>query len=403
VGTAVRLCPLTDEQVAAYLADHDQVALCEMLAADAALRELARTPMMLAIMVHAYRDRAPGEPDAADVPATVEARRAHLLDVYLERMFERRGTDPRYPRERTVRRLGWLAHTLKEQEQAQFFLEQIQPSWLPGRALRHVYVLGSSLAAGLALGLAVGLGVGLAAGAGAAFVAGAAIGLVRALLTGVQAARDEIHSVERLRWSWAELRARFRANLGYALGLGGLGGLAMGLAFGLRGGLARGVGIGLLCGTLGGLLFTLAGGLSGVEAVESRVRPNQGMRRSAANALRVAPAVGLASGGIGWAVGALVGWPLGGAASGLLGGLVDGWLRFGGEMVLRHAALRLLLWANGVAPLDYVGLMEHAVERVLMRRVGGGYLFVHREIGDRLVERWKGSYARKTDQDLRGF
>jgi hypothetical protein len=40
--------------------------------------------------------------------------------------------------------------------------------------------------------------------------------------------------------------------------------------------------------------------------------------------------------------------------------------------------LRALLWRNGSLPLDTVRFLEYATERIFLRRVGGGYIFVHR-------------------------
>jgi hypothetical protein len=46
--------------------------------------------------------------------------------------------------------------------------------------------------------------------------------------------------------------------------------------------------------------------------------------------------------------------------------------------VLQHYSLRLVLWRNHDAPLNYVRFLDHAAERILLRKVGGGYIFVHR-------------------------
>lgn len=58
---------------------------------------------------------------------------------------------------------------------------------------------------------------------------------------------------------------------------------------------------------------------------------------------------------------------------GVAGGLV-----FGGLISLQHLAVRVLLAAHGCAPLRYVRFLDHATELLLLRRVGGGYIFTHR-------------------------
>jgi hypothetical protein len=51
---------------------------------------------------------------------------------------------------------------------------------------------------------------------------------------------------------------------------------------------------------------------------------------------------------------------------------------FGGLFVIRHSVLRLALWLRGSAPLNYVPFLDYAVERLFSRKVGGGYIFLHR-------------------------
>jgi hypothetical protein len=68
-------------------------------------------------------------------------------------------------------------------------------------------------------------------------------------------------------------------------------------------------------------------------------------------------------------------------ASALVGTIligIIGMLAFGGYAVLSHVSLRLVLWHSGVAPLDYVRFLDYCTERIFLRKVGGGYIFVHR-------------------------
>jgi hypothetical protein len=36
------------------------------------------------------------------------------------------------------------------------------------------------------------------------------------------------------------------------------------------------------------------------------------------------------------------------------------------------------LWYRGHIPLNYVGFLNYAAERVFLQKVGGGYIFIHR-------------------------
>lgn len=141
------------------------------------------------------------------------------------------------------------------------------------------------------------------------------------------------------------------------------------------------------------LSFTLHGlqtALSGNE-IESRTRPNQGIYRSVRSALMA----GFASGVVGGSIGLLMG------ITGLLdfrNGLDSGWsfglfvglvmatantlvgiLKYGGRAVILHYTLRWMLFQSGSLPFrNLISFLDHASERVLLRKVGGGYIFVHR-------------------------
>ncbi len=136
----------------------------------------------------------------------------------------------------------------------------------------------------------------------------------------------------------------------------------------------RGVTGAVLYGLLGALLY----GLFGIEhrrenvTVSAQAWPNEGVWRSALNAVRVALPAGV---GVFLFVGLVVG-PREAAPAGLFFGLLGGVLA-GGMPVLRHLNLRITLWISGYAPLRYVRFLEHAAGLGFLRRVGGGYAFAH--------------------------
>ncbi len=169
-------------------------------------------------------------------------------------------------------------------------------------------------------------------------------------------------------------------------------GLIVGLSDGLTFGLIVGLSFGLSIGLSVWLLLGLFQGVSS-ETIEDRHRvvPNQGIRRSARNSL----VLGLISTAIVWLVcglsiglseglsyryrlsavlsfGLIVGLIIG-LSAGLLAGLLNG-----GLACLRHSMVRLLLWRAGSSPWNYPRFLDYAAERILLRKVGGGYIFVHR-------------------------
>jgi eukaryotic-like serine/threonine-protein kinase len=215
---------------------------------------------------------------------------------------------------------------------------------------------------------------------------------------GVQPRRITV--IETLRWSWPKARQSALGGMvsglvsGLSLGLvGGLGsvlvvfpvvvpdaGLGVRLVFGLAFGLAFGVVFGLASGVVFGLAFGVGGGLTGGE-VEAKAIPNQGIRRSARSALLSGLIVGGIFGlGNEMLFGLLAG--LGAElASSLVAGLefgLVGALAYGGYACLSHLALRLVLWRSGALPWNITRFLDYCADRIFLRKVGGGYIFVHR-------------------------
>jgi phosphate/phosphite/phosphonate ABC transporter binding protein len=52
-------------------------------------------------------------------------------------------------------------------------------------------------------------------------------------------------------------------------------------------------------------------------------------------------------------------------------------LLFGGLAYFQHYLLRWLFWREGAMPWRYQQFLEEAVDRILLKRVGGGYRFIH--------------------------
>jgi F0F1-type ATP synthase assembly protein I len=286
------------------------------------------------------------------------------------------------------------------------YIERMQPEWLP-QARQRGYIIRMRLLNGLLAGLLGGLGFGLVGGLLDGLLAGRGYGLLVGLIVGLGVGRlDQIAIVETFRWSWEAVWSMWRLVLGVGL----LGGLLGGLGVGLLVGLFTGLGVGLLVGLLGGLgsglIFGLLGGL-GVGLVQgelvSKATPNQGIRRSARSALVLGLGSGLLVGPFtGLLVGLLVGLftgPLIGLLVGLLVGLGSGLsfglflaLRNGGFAVLQHYTLRWLLYRNGSLPFRLVPFLDYCVERIFLRKVGGGYIFVHRL----LMEHFASLYSENT-------
>jgi len=142
--SAVYLKPLTPEQIRHYLnrINADLTGLRALIKGDMALQELAKSPLILNIMVLAYQGVA-----VEDLPRTeiIEERRKQLFDAYIERMFRRPTrlkVEQRYSEAQTKRWLTWLAQKMVQQSQTVFFIEGMQPTWLQGKWKRILCWLG---------------------------------------------------------------------------------------------------------------------------------------------------------------------------------------------------------------------------------------------------------------------
>src|SRR5262249_22662616 len=113
------------------------------------------------------------------------------------------------------------------------------------------------------------------------------------------------------------------------------------------------------------------------------------------NAIVVGTAFGLVFGLVGGlVVKLLVGQGAGLAfrnAAGLIVGLGVGLvfgLDAGGQACLKHLVLRVWLIRNGSTPWNYGRFLDYAAERILLRKVGGGYAFIHRMLLEYFAERY---------------
>jgi hypothetical protein len=174
-----------------------------------------------------------------------------------------------------------------------------------------------------------------------------------------QSYRSEIRTVETLTWSWS--RALKLALAGLILAI-----LAEGIESLLfqNSGATRNV-LTIVLATL------LLGGISRKELVV-RTEPYQGIWLSLRNALASALVAGLLLG--------LLTWILAGAPTALATGLLVALLflmLFGGSHVFRHFIVRGLLRLNGQIPWRYSRFLDYAAGLVFLRKVGGGYIFMH--------------------------
>ena len=442
--SAVAIQPLTSIRIHEYLKRGDEPLrrLQAALEEDPSLIELLDTPLMLWVATVAYRN-APVEYARED--SIQLERRKMLVASFVDTMFQRRSTDSRYTRRQAVHWLSELAGAVTRNNETVFYLENLRPQWLATRIQRLVARAGTIVATGLAGGPGLGLIHGLITssiitllmlrhasltwlssllGMTARFGLnwGFTNWLTVALCFGLVGAFLELRPTETIRISLKGLSSR----LGRALRTGMLMGLTVWLGFcplalsasgraydamrqsgslqiwldlGFPSALLENsgtrsllfvLGFGMIVGPIAGLITGLVALLSG-EAVQARTSPNQGTVRSTKTAITAVlilgvgcGLVGMLSSGLSLQSDASKARFITGTLYGLTFGLIVGMMA-GGLFSLRHYVLRLTLWMNGLAPIDYVRFLDYAVERFFLHKVGGGYIFVHRVIMDYFV------------------
>jgi len=394
LNSAIVIQPLTIQQIDDYLgsAGGRLGELRIALNKDPVLQELAKTPLMLSVLTLAYHDLPVNKRLTADSPMMLQRQ---VLEAYVHRMLQRRGTETHYASQQTLHWMAWLAERLMQHNQTVFYIEQMQPDWLPSTRSRQLYQLIVRLIVGLVVGLIVGLVNALVSGLIPGLLSGLAVGLGSEIDS---KSKSEIRPTEVVEWSLRRIR--------WGLLIGLIGALLTGLINTLLNGhigMLFNAGIGTLISTLFSSLVSIlisflilrvgSGWSSKMLDERQRITPNQGIRYSVRNGIFVGVMSGLSFGlisgmGFGLSVGLFYG-----LVPGLLSGLDFGWflglvnglfsgLRYGGIAFIQHIILRLLLWFDGAIPLNYPRFLDYAAERILLRKVGGGYIFIHRLLLD---------------------
>jgi ABC-type Fe3+ transport system permease subunit len=52
----------------------------------------------------------------------------------------------------------------------------------------------------------------------------------------------------------------------------------------------------------------------------------------------------------------------------------------------KHFILRVILYFKGYIPWNYARFLDYAVERIFLRKVGGGYIFIHRMLMEHFAQ-----------------
>ncbi len=164
LSSAICIKPLSPKQVYSFLAKAgDSLAgLKTLLKQDRELEQFAQTPLILNIMSLAYQDWSAD--DLLQQFRSGEDRYQHLFNNYIERMLCRRvigqlkqnSNLAKYPQQKVLHWLSWLAKTMVDESKTVFLIEKMQSTLLSSTTEQNMYHLLVGLIVGLILGIAEG-------------------------------------------------------------------------------------------------------------------------------------------------------------------------------------------------------------------------------------------------------
>jgi hypothetical protein len=410
------------------------------LGSEPTFQELMKNPLMVSIAVLAYRGREINDLMIHRQMTAAELTN-RLFETYVQRMFERKGKRELYPREQTINWLVWMAQKMRWQEQIIFSIEGMDSGWLAGLFQEWIYRFGVAFViAALSIPITrqvfdyIDLQIPIAEpfyfslmviiislffaefervtelSLWAVFIVtsvatfllflliylapplvlilvGVIIvsGLLNILFPWVKEVHD-IRAVNNLSWSTAR----------------GVAGLKTGIVLGL-GWLVPGLTIitlervsiwnAVLVETvILGLYFLIGAAVNRDSVIDSEqsVIPNQSIWRSLRNALLGSIAAGMILAVFAGFMNALYNgtfWQA--AVVGFGFGWLIGFLNFGGRAVIKHFIIRVIFWRSGSIPWNYAQFLDYCAERVFLRKVGGGYIFIHRLLMEYFAGRFR--------------
>lgn len=424
VDKAIELQALTDSQVISYLKATGTITpeTQETMRADAGLWGLLQSPLVLSIVVLAYRN---GPMVTLETSGNRQQRMTGLFSAYLTQMLAHR--TGRHTRHRMLRWLTSIARSMRDHHLSEFNLDRLQPELLTTATQRQLAKIGPAVIAGTIVGLADGTIYSLLRGPDDGVVNGIAWGLFFGLFVGIRIP-SAVSNRRRLwlRTSRGALGGLFLALIFWLLSSSAdarFAGLVFAMSFGLLADLRKAepvevarrswtkTGLGAVSGIIGGAIIGLlysrsygladgttnslvfassfaaacgiiAGLVNGLvpELIEKRARPNEGIHRSARRALALGLPAGIVSGIIFALVFERTSGMMDGIGQGLRDGLIVGLavaLFYGGLACLQHISIRGILVCYRQAPVDYVRFLDEATDRLIMRRTGSGYIFTH--------------------------
>jgi hypothetical protein len=376
---AIEVQPLTQEQITKFFNrfGDEMAGIKQALEKDSALREMAETPLFLSIMLMAYRDKRDVE---ILLSVNEKERRKHLFSTYIKYMFERNPIASVFQQTRILHWLSSLAAGMIKHNQIPYVLEDMQINWLDSKQQTQGY---HSILGGV-FGLIIGVlfyqmlildVVGPIPTLSLSIVSGLVTFLAFLLIGAIGDTSIEIPHP--MFWSWYILREQWKLFL--------INSLLLGFLVGLVGKRL----IDFVIASIGFLMaFMVLGGLQSWR-VEEITLPGRRFGIAVKNSIITFFLYGIL-------IGITSGFTLRldiekifdvnmGLAAGFAMSVIAG-LGYGGYALIQHYTLRLIIARNNLLPWRLAPFLDHCVDLIFLRRVGGGYIFVHRLLMEHFAE-----------------
>ncbi|MGF2035392.1 MAG: NACHT domain-containing protein [Nostoc sp. CmiVER01] len=439
---AIYLQTLSNNQICDYLTTIKYRELWLTISSDLDLLELAKTPLLLDIIVLASQEIS--VESWQDLNSTTE-RIQYLLDAYIRQILTRDINSRIYLKNKPANArktrmwLVWLAQKMLLESKTEFLIEEMQPSLLKSKIPQIIYnlivwgviqmlinglilgllgvifgllggtgevtVLGKVINHGVAGGVIVGF-LGLVQGLSGGMIIGLIVGLINSLFGKIIEDKFENTGLIKSNKVFNKTITKW---------------LIIGLMWGIINQLISGTITGLIVVLIWGLIIGLVNGFIGDKieatetrknfydilknglnfgvfwrfnslAVETKTIPNQGIWQSAKTTFNLSVLCFLPSTILIFLIQiiqknnslnkeALISSLMFGLFFGLLVGILRS-----GTPVIKHFTLRLILYCNGYIPWNYARFLDYCTERMLLQRVGDRYRFIHKLLQDHFAQ-----------------
>ncbi len=391
---AIILQPLTENKIKDFICCTGGEKLWENVRDDPKILELAKSPLLLDVIVISYQEILFEEWNKVE---TSEAKQYYLWEAYIARMLSKTKNNNkkhRFSKQKYLKHLRWLAWQLTVRKQTEFFIESLQPAFLNNNIQLWIYCL---------IGGIIGGSIGSLAGmifVGIIFTPkyGTLFGFLAGFLSGpfyVLIGENKIVTSESLRLSMSKIRADFFPNLYHGIRYGILYSMCLGLIYTFVKDFKNGFFLFLGYWIIYGLTYAIVKSVTVAEISIKRIA-NQGIKYSIINSLLLS-CVGLP---VGFFVALffgqfhvidltltktiILGMGCSLACAADSGGL---------SAACKHLALRIVLTMFNYIPWNYAVFLDDCTDHLFLQRVGGSYRFIHRLLQEQLAKQYKNDFC----------